>query len=180
MNLALTNAFRSIPFSELKNEAVLQTDGTHPNVCRMSWKNREVIVKWSILRACANSQPKLDQTEIKAYSEILANSKRLDKPSVTNILCPHGLTSRAVVGFPITGLVFPKYASDLTNRLPLDNYSYEDKIALMQKMANGIKTLHNLGIVHGDVKPSNVLVNDDQLCRFVRSRHFKKAGNGPD
>ena len=42
------------------------------------------------------------------------------------------------------------------NELPLDV-----KVAALADIAEGIQYLHKSGIIHGDIKPSNVLISED-------------------
>ena len=48
------------------------------------------------------------------------------------------------------------------NELPLDV-----KVAALADIAEGIQYLHKSGIIHGDIKPSNVLISEDGDNDFV-------------
>ncbi|KAJ8085232.1 MAP kinase kinase kinase activity protein [Marasmius tenuissimus] len=42
-----------------------------------------------------------------------------------------------------------------------------DRLTAIQEVAAGIAYLHSLWIVHGDIKPQNILVDEDGRCRLA-------------
>jgi len=61
----------------------------------------------------------------------------------------------------------------------LKAYPDVDKHNLAKGVASGLEYLHSLDVVHGDMKPENVLVDDNgvvRLCDFGRSRIITRRG----
>jgi len=55
--------------------------------------------------------------------------------------------------------VFPKYATDL-HRQPICDLKYKYKLSILIHICKGIKSLHEMGYYHGDLKPPNVCLTD--------------------
>ncbi len=164
-----------IPFEDLESLTLLTTPDGHVikrNVYKGSWKGRQIVVKWGQLETDAMDEHQRD-VETKIYHRIIPALNRAMEPC--NVLSTLGWTNKIEYGHNRTGLVFPKYKFNLSQKLPI--LEHDEKMDIMQKLANGVKFLHSLNIVHGDVKPSNVLVNDDfrdiVLCDFGCSRNLE-------
>ncbi|KAF7301206.1 putative Calcium-dependent protein kinase [Mycena indigotica] len=53
---------------------------------------------------------------------------------------------------------------DLTlNDLPLEEYTFEERIGFARQLATAVQTMHEKGIVHRDIKPDNILISNDRL-----------------
>lgn len=85
----------------------------------------------------------------------------------------------------IKGLCLQRYSRTLAEMLKEDTLSYDQKNAYMQDVKGGIAHLHSLGLVHGDINPSNIMVNsrnnravliDFDSCRPVGKPMGRKAG----
>jgi len=66
---------------------------------------------------------------------------------------------------------------DIDNYLRL--YPGADRLKILVGVASGLEYLHGERVVHGDIKPQNILVNDRHtpvLCDFGRSRIIGQRG----
>jgi serine/threonine protein kinase len=120
-----------------------------------NWNGKQIVIKWN------TGKTDISQ-EVEVY-KVIKNGAT--DPSRHHVLSALGITGKTEKGVTISGLVFPRYASDLTKKLP--TLDHNKKILLMQNLARGIRFLHSLKIFHGDIKPSNVLVNDDDFQDVV-------------
>ncbi|KAF7975408.1 hypothetical protein HWV62_9639 [Athelia sp. TMB] len=80
------------------------------------------------------------------------------------------------------GLVCPYYsnhnAAEYLRMRPKTN-----RIAMICEVAAGLSYMHSRNITHGDIKSSNILVNDEgmaAICDFGMSRKFKETDGGQD
>ena len=77
-------------------------------------------------------------------------------------------------GTKISGFTMVKYNEDLHQVIHKNNISTITKKNMMQQILNALLHLHEIDIIHGDVKPSNILVDNENnavLCDF-NSCHF--------
>ena len=75
-----------------------------------------------------------------------------------------------------TGVIISKYAQGgaLSNRL-VKAYSIRDSLAIFKQIAAGLKFAHDNGIVHGNLRPSNVLFDESgsvKICDFALPEHY--------
>ncbi|EMD31549.1 hypothetical protein CERSUDRAFT_162781 [Gelatoporia subvermispora B] len=54
-----------------------------------------------------------------------------------------------------------------TIRQYLQNYPDADRLELVVHIATGLKYLHDLGVVHGDLKTGNILINSEKVASLV-------------
>jgi non-specific serine/threonine protein kinase len=66
----------------------------------------------------------------------------------------HFLTMELISGRPLTGLIQP-------GGLPLSEF-----VRIAAPLADAIGRAHEQGIIHGDIKPGNIIVDDDQVKIF--------------
>lgn len=64
-------------------------------------------------------------------------------------------------------LIFDYYEKTLESCLfkdgkPCNILTYDDKILIIKKIANTMKTLHSHDIIHRDLKPSNIMISEDK------------------
>ena len=85
----------------------------------------------------------------------------------------------------IKGLCLRRYDRTLEEMVQEESLSHKQKKAYIEDVERGIKHLHSLGLVHGDVNPSNIMVDrscdravliDFDSCRPVGERMGLKAG----
>ena len=50
---------------------------------------------------------------------------------------------------------------------PKTKFFLEERIRILTQIASGLDELHTVGILHGDIKPANVLLSDHQLVRLA-------------
>jgi len=75
--------------------------------------------------------------------------------------------------------LMPIYNGDMRWRQLLGNV--DDLVGCFDRVFIGIGKIHNEGIVHGDLKPKNILVNDNNQCFIADPRRkfeIGKEGNG--
>ena len=80
---------------------------------------------------------------------------RVDHPHVLPLLDYWREPSRAVM---VNRLV---RGGTLRSRIPADGMDPATALALIEKVAAGISVAHRLGVVHGRVRPENILFDDD-------------------
>ncbi len=81
----------------------------------------------------------------------------------------------------ITGLCFTKYTSDLERTLAKRKDITEgEKLAYSKAIEDGIRHLHQLGLAHNDIKPSNIMMDGEKpvVIDFDSTRPIgKKLGD---
>jgi serine/threonine protein kinase len=65
----------------------------------------------------------------------------------------------------IKGLCFSRYTMTLAQRL--SDATDFDKDLCFQKIERGIRHLHSLGLVHNDINPTNIMVDDQDNPRII-------------
>ena len=64
------------------------------------------------------------------------------------------------INFIICYLVeYEKYDCDLQTALKTQKPGVETRLRICESVLKGIKAIHDAGIIHGDIKPANILVN---------------------
>lgn len=86
----------------------------------------------------------------------------------------------------IRGLCFAKYPLTLAQRMQVDNqsiYAPLDIDTCLQGIKNGVAHLHNLGLIHNDLNPSNIMMDGDNpviidfdSCKQIGEKLGLKAG----
>ncbi|KAG5982816.1 hypothetical protein E4U55_001310 [Claviceps digitariae] len=74
----------------------------------------------------------------------------------------------------ITGLCFPEYKMTLFERISL-NMPF-DKDLCLRGIADGIRHLHSLGIVHNDINPANIMVDEKDRPVIIDFDCCQQAG----
>jgi serine/threonine protein kinase len=153
----LRKAYNDLPVKEImyhatgfvRNLGVGKKDLEERNFVQDN-QSMHVIVKWfddkkryaSYVRECT------------AYTKIMEQSEKPESQCCIPLL---GKMKRKV-GHTDYGIVLPQYEGDLT-KIKLKEKDDKEKLVIMLKLAKGIKYLHKIGVIHSDVKPSNVLIN---------------------
>ncbi|KZP25802.1 kinase-like protein [Athelia psychrophila] len=96
----------------------------------------------------------------------------LEHPNITPFL-------GVINGFrPLSAMVSPYYAKAKINQYTLDNPDAE-RLPLLVGVAKGLAYLHSLGVIHGDLKGNNILIDDDcspRLADFGISKVIARSG----
>ncbi len=87
-----------------------------------------------------------------AINEINLLRKLKDKENVIQIIDDFILDNSIYI-------VIELYEMNLEEYLDVKNIDYEVKIEILKKILIGLKNFEELGIIHGDLKPSNILIN---------------------
>ncbi|KAG2134504.1 kinase-like domain-containing protein [Suillus clintonianus] len=172
---------KEIPVTELKKtQDSADYAGGFGDVWKCTWytssKEPPLTVAIKAVRVTDRSQTELlakTARGIRREAYVWANLKD------DHILSLHGITS----GFG----VLPAFISSWMTKGSLDNYLKQKptllisrKLDMSHQIASGLKYLHGKGIVHGDLTPTNVLINsDDKLCLadFGLSMVLAESGN---
>ncbi|QRV78575.1 mitogen activated protein kinase kinase kinase kinase [Ceratobasidium sp. AG-Ba] len=78
-----------------------------------------------------------------------------------NVLSPLGFVNQVRPGI---GLVYPWIGSNMSQYLASHP---ADRCDLCVQVADGIVYLHSVGIIHGDLRPRNVLVSEDGIAKLT-------------
>ncbi|KAG0297499.1 hypothetical protein BGZ98_000575, partial [Dissophora globulifera] len=102
-----------------------------------------------------------------AKKGILLN-KKLKDCALTNILHIHGICNGNII------------VTESTSHGPLNSFQYEipdlDKVSIARKIAAAVRSLHEVGVIHKDIRACNILLDDGlepKLTGFELSREVK-------
>jgi serine/threonine protein kinase len=73
--------------------------------------------------------------------------------------------------------ILTKYYSNgsLANLAASQSWSYQEQIHLLFAIASGMKSLHQDGICHGNLKPENILVNEQRRAMIADYGYYRFA-----
>ncbi|KAF1841497.1 uncharacterized protein K460DRAFT_168453 [Cucurbitaria berberidis CBS 394.84] len=74
----------------------------------------------------------------------------------------------------IRGLCFPKYCTTLSQMLK--ERSYFDRSRFLREIEAGVRHMHDLGLVHNDLNPSNIMMDGDNAV-IIDFDSCKKEGD---
>ncbi|EPS67441.1 hypothetical protein M569_07335, partial [Genlisea aurea] len=117
----------------------------------------------------------MDPESVRFMAREICILRRLDHPNVVKL--------EAVVASRVSGnlyLVFEYMEHDLTGLLasPKVKFSESQIKCLMKQLLRGLEHCHSRGILHRDIKGSNLLVNDDgvlKIADFGLANFFRTA-----
>ncbi|KAF8835296.1 kinase-like protein [Paxillus ammoniavirescens] len=147
-----------LPHQIKKHRATPQYVGTHGDIWKCTWsqKSRSTIVAVKTIKV-----PSMETSDIEKVTKVIRREVSVWVTlSHRNILPLYGLTS----GFGH----LPCLVSPWMENGSLKDYSVKPslpkdaglKLAMVYKIADGLKYLHDKGIVHGNLVNTNVLVDD--------------------
>jgi len=102
-------------------------------------------------------------------SKLLA---KLDHPNIIKIFGAGGDASKNVI--------VSEYAQggSLDSRMA-NQFDVESSLAIFRQIANGLQFAHRHNIVHGNLRPSNIMFDNDEtvkLCDFALPEHYSGSG----
>ncbi|KZP15419.1 kinase-like protein [Athelia psychrophila] len=161
--------------SEIKLDDPYFAYGGYSEVYGGDWTDastgRVTRVAIKALRGVTNDEESLQKIKKRLLREI-GVWEQLDHPNITPFL---GVVS----GFgPLPAMVSPYYSEANINQYTLDNPD-ADRLPLILGVARGLAYLHSLGLLHGDLKGHNVLIDDNlspRLADFGPSRIVGRRG----
>lgn len=177
-NIDFKIPLKEIPEAEFnRTQKFPQYTGGYGDVWKCVWSNSSsspsVTVAVKVVRVPNSSLLAKIARGIRREAYVWANLKD------DHVLSLHGITN----GFG----ELPAFVSSWMEKGSLDNYldqstllSTSKKLDMSRQIASGLKYLHERGIVHGDLAPTNILVNsDDKLCLtdFGLSMILAESGN---
>eukprot|EP00475_Leptophrys_vorax_P004521 TRINITY_DN1270_c0_g1_i6.p1 TRINITY_DN1270_c0_g1~~TRINITY_DN1270_c0_g1_i6.p1 ORF type:complete len:400 (+),score=92.57 TRINITY_DN1270_c0_g1_i6:289-1488(+) len=139
---------KTIPSEEL-TEGKLCGAGAYKKVFKFKWKGVDV-----------------------AVAEINGISSREEFPyQLTRELKIHVVSSGhpnivALEGWTVNGRLVMEFCPTNLTKVQ-STLSFERKIALSQEICRGLVFLHRLGVVHGDLKPDNILISVDGVAKLT-------------
>jgi hypothetical protein len=77
----------------------------------------------------------------------------------------------------VTGLVFVKYSTTLAERFEEKGRPLRPEIYL-KGLENGIRHLHDLGLIHNDINPHNVMLREDDTPVIIDFNTVQREGEG--
>lgn len=109
-------------------------------------------------------RPDRPQSQPLARSRLLAEARALARVSHPNVLAIHDVVETERDICLVTELIDGESAQSLQRK---QHASWRDAVQLYVHVGRGLSALHAAGLVHGDVKPSNVLVGHDGSVRLA-------------
>ncbi|MDG3003830.1 protein kinase domain-containing protein [Paludisphaera mucosa] len=97
-------------------------------------------------------------------SSVLAEARSVAALNHPNICTIYAVDDTA--GLPVIAMEYVQGLS-LANRLRGEPAAIDELLAIARQIAGGMAAAHDAGIVHGDLKPENIMVGDDGLVKVL-------------
>ncbi|KAG1813032.1 kinase-like domain-containing protein [Suillus variegatus] len=180
-NIAFKTPLREIPEAELsRTQSIAYYTGGFGDVWKCTWSTRNppLAVAIKVVRVANSGETaSVERTALSIRREAYVWANLEDD----HVLPLHGITT----GFG----VLPAFVSSWMTDGSLESYLTKDpkptlstfqKLDMSGQIASGLKYLHEKGIVHGDLTPTNVLIESDGkllLSDFGLSMAIAESGN---
>jgi serine/threonine protein kinase len=117
-------------------------------MCEVMFENNNIIIKH-----IDNEVHKIYKVDTNEKEKSICNIiKKIDSPHLVKI-----------VDVRHNYIIFEKYDCDLFNMLVKRLITKDKKLNYILQIVCGLEVLHNNNIIHGDVKPENILIRRDKL-----------------
>lgn len=97
-------------------------------------------------------------------STALAEARSVAALNHPNICTIYAVDDAA--GLPVIAMEYVQ-GRTLSSRLQIEQPSVDDLLHFARQIAGGLAAAHDAGIVHGDLKPDNIMVADDGLVKVL-------------
>jgi serine/threonine-protein kinase len=141
---------------EVLNTQPLGT-GAHSTIYAVKDKHNHVYALKHVVRNTADEQRFIDQAVLEHQI-----ATKVDHPSIRKSF---KLIRRGMLK---TNEVF--VLMELVDGQTLEQYHMKDMVdfcQVMQKVAHGLAAFHEAGFVHADIKPNNIMVDDNQVVKII-------------
>ncbi|KRX03946.1 Protein kinase-like domain [Pseudocohnilembus persalinus] len=114
-----------------------------------------------------------DEEKVNQIIEEFLNCKKLEHPNIVKVYELHIDTNNEKI-YTIMEYIAAKQMFSVIHRIK----SFNENIAsnIFKQILLGIKYMHEQGVCHRDLKPNNILVNEDGLCVKITDFNISKFG----
>jgi len=117
-------------------------------------------------------EPDLAKTIAKTFAEEVEIMELLQHHQHPNLIQYHGCT---VKNGRVTGIALERHKAILQYRYEDDERPF-DRDRCMSDIRAGVKQLHRLGLVHNDLNPSNILLDNDDRAIIIDFDSCRRFG----
>lgn len=140
---------------------------SYQGITRAEHENIAYIIKWQLQPTATSYYSSLD-TEIANIKQLQQQGRRQSQASYPELIQYQFITTSIIdiqgEQWQLTGLVMPYFhLGSLKHYLCVNILSKSQKLQLALALAECVQQIHQIGWVHGDIKPSNFLLRSSQV-----------------